>query len=112
MRTIPGSASWQDGALLDLRCQSACQGHKAWQGGFHTILARLCITTLPACHPYRICLIQVLVLAPSERQHLTAGKLFNLVSSDANTLNDFCANAFGFISAPLRIVITMVMLWR
>jgi hypothetical protein len=54
----------------------------------------------------------VLVLAPSERQHLTAGKLFNLVSSDANTLNDFCANAFGFISAPLRIVITMVMLWR
>jgi hypothetical protein len=56
--------------------------------------------------------LQVLVLAPSERQHLTAGKLFNLVSSDANTLNDFCANAFGFISAPLRIVITMVMLWR
>lgn len=55
---------------------------------------------------------QVLVLAPSERQHLTAGKLFNLVSSDANTLNDFCANAFGFLSAPLRITVTMVLLWK
>jgi hypothetical protein len=52
------------------------------------------------------------MLSPSERSHLTAGKLFNLVSSDANTLNDFCANAFGFVSAPLRIVFTMVLLWE
>jgi hypothetical protein len=57
-------------------------------------------------------LLQVLLLSPAERSCVTAGKLFNLVSSDTNTVGDFCTMAYGFLSAPLRIVVTMVLLYR
>jgi hypothetical protein len=57
-------------------------------------------------------LLQVLLLSPAERSRVTAGKLFNLVSSDTNTVGDFCTMAYGFMSAPLRIVVTMVLLYR
>ncbi|KAF6252635.1 hypothetical protein COO60DRAFT_504509 [Scenedesmus sp. NREL 46B-D3] len=55
---------------------------------------------------------KVLLLSPAERSRVTAGKLFNLVSSDTNTVGDFCSMAFGFMSALLRIIITMVLLYR
>ena len=56
--------------------------------------------------------VQVLLLSPAERSRVTAGKLFNLVSSDTNTVGDFCTMAYGFLSAPLRIGLTMVLLYR
>eukprot|EP00883_Tetradesmus_obliquus_P002963 jgi/Sobl393_1/13177/SZX62082.1 len=55
---------------------------------------------------------KVLLLSPAERSRVTAGKLFNLVSSDTNTVGDFCTMAYGFLSAPLRIGLTMVLLYR
>jgi hypothetical protein len=57
-------------------------------------------------------LLQVLLLSPAERSRVTAGKLFNLVSSDTNTVGDFCTMAYGFMSAPLRIILTMVLLYK
>jgi hypothetical protein len=56
--------------------------------------------------------LQVLLLSPAERSRVTAGKLFNLVSSDTNTVGDFCTMAYGFMSAPLRIILTMVLLYK
>ncbi len=54
---------------------------------------------------------KVLYIAPSARAEFSSGRVFNLVTSDAETLQMLCQNIMGLISSPLRITVAMVMLY-
>ena len=54
---------------------------------------------------------KVLFIAPSARAEFSSGRVFNLVTSDAETLQMLCQNIMGLISSPLRIIVAMVMLY-
>lgn len=47
---------------------------------------------------------RVLSLAPSARSQFSSGRVFSLVSSDAETLSSLCMSALGLVSSPLRIL--------
>ena len=55
---------------------------------------------------------KVLRLSPAARARFSSGRAFNLVASDAGVVNDLCQGVFGFMSAPLRIVVAMVLLYQ
>lgn len=54
---------------------------------------------------------KVLYISPSERGKFSSGRVFNLVTSDAETLQLLCQNIMGLISSPLRIIVAMLMLY-
>lgn len=54
---------------------------------------------------------KVLYIAPSARGEFSSGRVFNLVMSDAETLQLLCQNIMGLISSPLRILVAMLMLY-
>ena len=54
---------------------------------------------------------KVLTLAPSARSQFSSGRIFSLVSSDAEALNSLVMNALGLISSPLRIIVALYLLW-
>lgn len=80
-------------------------------------LRRFCITlVLAAGFRLRALLVhqvfrKVLRLTPAAQQHFSSGKVFNLVTSDAETLQALCQNILGVISSPARIVGAMVLLY-
>ena len=45
----------------------------------------------------------MLRLTPGARGAFSSGRIFSLVSSDAESLSSLCMNVFGVWSAPLRI---------
>ncbi|KAI8474713.1 MAG: hypothetical protein J3K34DRAFT_518016 [Monoraphidium minutum] len=55
---------------------------------------------------------KVLAMTPAARGRLGSGRIYTMVSSDTQTLQDFSMNALGVVSSPLRIVIAMALLWR
>jgi ATP-binding cassette subfamily C (CFTR/MRP) protein 1 len=54
---------------------------------------------------------KVLRLTPTAQQRFSSGKVFNLVTSDAETLQALCQNILGVISSPARIIGAMVLLY-
>ena len=54
---------------------------------------------------------KVLFISPAVRGEFTSGRVFNLVTSDAETLQMLCQNIMGLISSPLRILVAMFMLY-
>ena len=54
---------------------------------------------------------KVLFISPAVRGEFTSGRVFNLVTSDAETLQLLCQNIMGLISSPLRILVAMFMLY-
>ena len=54
---------------------------------------------------------KVLFLTPGAQQQFSSGRIFNLVTSDAETLQQLCQNLLGVISSPARIIGAMVMLY-
>lgn len=54
---------------------------------------------------------KVLFISPAVRGEFTSGRVFNLVTSDAETLQMLCQNIMGLISSPLRIIVAMAMLY-
>ena len=54
---------------------------------------------------------KVLFISPAVRGEFTSGRVFNLVTSDAETLQLLCQNIMGLISSPLRIIVAMLMLY-
>ncbi len=54
---------------------------------------------------------KVLRLTPTEQQRFSSGKVFNLVTSDAETLQALCQNILGVISSPARIIGAMALLY-
>ncbi|MEW5311484.1 MAG: hypothetical protein WDW38_003194 [Sanguina aurantia] len=53
---------------------------------------------------------QIFALSPAARNSFTSGRIFNLISSDAETLQVVCQFGFGLISSPIRIVVATYML--
>lgn len=54
---------------------------------------------------------KVLFISPAVRGEFTSGRVFNLVTSDAETLQMLSQNIMGLISSPLRIIVAMLMLY-
>ena len=54
---------------------------------------------------------KVLYLTPSARAQFSSGRIFNLVTTDAETLQMLFQNILGVISSPFRIIGAMVMLY-
>lgn len=54
---------------------------------------------------------QVLRLTPSARAALSSGRIFTLASSDAETINTLAMSGLQLMSAPLRIIVAMWLLW-
>lgn len=54
---------------------------------------------------------KVLRLTPTAQQQFTSGRIFNMVTSDAETLQQLCQNLLGVISSPARIIGAMVLLY-
>jgi ABC-type bacteriocin/lantibiotic exporter with double-glycine peptidase domain len=54
---------------------------------------------------------KVLRLTPGARSAFSSGRIFSLVSSDAETLSALCMNVFGVISSPLRIAVALYLLY-
>ena len=54
---------------------------------------------------------KVLYISPAVRSDFSSGRVFNLVTSDAETLQLLCQNIMGLISSPLRIIVAMAMLY-
>ena len=54
---------------------------------------------------------KVLYLTPSARAQFSSGRIFNLVTTDAETLQMLFQNILGVISSPARIIGSMVMLY-
>ncbi|KAG1680183.1 hypothetical protein FOA52_000296 [Chlamydomonas sp. UWO 241] len=55
---------------------------------------------------------KLLHLAPSARPAFSSGRIFSLISSDAETLSMLCQGVFGIVSSPLRITIAIAMLYQ
>jgi len=55
---------------------------------------------------------KALKLAPDERQQSSAGKVVNLMSSDATRLMDMTTYLMILVSGPVQIVIALVSLWQ
>ncbi|KAK9802963.1 hypothetical protein WJX72_012534 [[Myrmecia] bisecta] len=55
--------------------------------------------------------VKVLALSPTARAEFSSGRVFNLVTSDAETLQLLCQSIMGIISSPLRIVVAMALLY-
>ena len=54
---------------------------------------------------------KVLFLTPGAQHSFTSGRIFNLVTSDAETLQQLCQNLLGVISSPARIIGAVVLLY-
>ena len=54
---------------------------------------------------------KVLYLTPSARAQFSSGRIFNLVTTDAETLQMLFQNILGVISSPARIIGSMAMLY-
>ena len=54
---------------------------------------------------------KVLCLTPTAQGQFTSGRIFNMVTSDAETLQQLCQNLLGVISSPARIIGAMVLLY-
>jgi ABC-type transport system involved in cytochrome bd biosynthesis fused ATPase/permease subunit len=54
---------------------------------------------------------KVLFISPAKRADFSSGRVFNLVTSDAETLQLLCQNIMGLMSSPLRIIVAMLMLY-
>jgi len=52
-----------------------------------------------------------LCLAPSWRSSFSRGYVYNLTTSDVDTLQLFCQQLFSLVSAPLRVAVAMALLW-
>ena len=73
---------------------------------------------LPFCAGFRLKALlvhqvfkKVLRLTPTAQQQFTSGRIFNMVTSDAETLQQLCQNLLGVISSPARIIGAMVLLY-
>mmetsp|Transcript_7887 Transcript_7887/g.22525 ORF Transcript_7887/g.22525 Transcript_7887/m.22525 type:complete len:1670 (-) Transcript_7887:66-5075(-) len=55
---------------------------------------------------------KTLFLSPSSRSSVSSGKIINLMTTDIEQMKMVCQNLLGLISAPIRIVIAMVMLYQ
>jgi hypothetical protein len=64
-------------------------------------------SVLPAWQTCR----KILVLTSDARGAYSRGFMYNLVTSDADNLQQLCSQAFTLISSPLRIAIAMVLLY-
>lgn len=53
----------------------------------------------------------MLFLTPGAQHDFTSGRIFNLVTSDAETLQQLCQNLLGVISSPARIIGAVVLLY-
>ncbi|GAX80188.1 hypothetical protein CEUSTIGMA_g7626.t1 [Chlamydomonas eustigma] len=54
---------------------------------------------------------KVLRLTPAARSQFSSGRIFSLVTSDAETISSLCMNAFGLMSSPLRITVALYFLY-
>lgn len=54
---------------------------------------------------------KVLFLTPGAQARFTSGRIFNLVTSDAETLQQLCQNLLGVVSSPARIIGAVVLLY-
>ena len=54
---------------------------------------------------------KVLFLTPGAQHRFTSGRIFNLVTSDAETLQQLCQNLLGVISSPARIIGAVLLLY-
>lgn len=54
---------------------------------------------------------KILVLRSDARETYSRGFIYNLVTSDADNLQQLCSQVFALISAPLRIIIAMILLY-
>jgi len=54
---------------------------------------------------------KVLYISPAVRGEFSSGRVFNLVTSDAETLQLLTQNIMGLISSPLRIIVAVLMLY-
>ena len=54
---------------------------------------------------------KVLYISPKVRGEFSSGRVFNLVTSDAETLQLLTQNIMGLMSSPLRILVAMAMLY-
>ena len=72
--------------------------------------------TAPAGYQLRSLLVhetfkKVLYISPAVRGEFSSGRVFNLVTSDAETLQLLTQNIMGLISSPLRIIVAVLMLY-
>ncbi len=54
---------------------------------------------------------QVLTLSPQGRNMHSSGRIFNMVTSDVEMLQQLCQSIMGIVSSPLRIIIAMLLLY-
>lgn len=75
---------------------------QAWRGvpGFHT-------RAVLVHQLFR----KVIALSPTAWAQFTSGRVFNLVTSDVETLQMLSQNIMNLISSPLRIVVAMWLLY-
>ena len=55
--------------------------------------------------------LKVLSLSPAEWAHFSTGRVFNLVTSDVETLQLLSQSIMNLISSPLRIIVRPFRLW-
>lgn len=97
----PTSESWHGYVYASLMFLGSMVGLLADQQHFQLVMRagfRLKALILSTVHK------QVFLLSPAARNSFTSGRIFNLISSDAETLYVFCQFGFGLISSPVRIV--------
>eukprot|EP00798_Chlamydomonas_sp_ICE-L_P022904 gene22904-30080_t len=54
---------------------------------------------------------KVFSLTPASRANFTSGRIFNLISSDSETLSMLSVNCMAIISSPVRIIVAVYFLW-
>ena len=86
--------------------QSLCHTH-SWGSTYHRCRAGYQLRSLLVHQTFK----KVLYISPAVRSDFSSGRVFNLVTSDAETLQLLCQNIMGLISSPLRIVVAMAMLY-
>ena len=55
--------------------------------------------------------LKTLSLSPGEWAHFSTGRVFNLVTSDVETLQILSQSIMNLISSPVRIIVAMVLLY-
>lgn len=53
----------------------------------------------------------MLRLAPEARAQFSSGRIYSLVSSDVDAVNNLCSGAFGLLSLPIRIAVAIYFLY-
>nr|XP_027190431.1 ABC transporter C family member 12-like isoform X3 [Cicer arietinum] len=105
-----------------LRAFNNSLGKRFWYGGIYKLVCVLCDAqyvqnVMRVGFQLRSTLVAAvfrksLRLTHESRKKFSSGKLMNMITTDANALQEVCQQLHGLWSAPFRIIIAMVLLYQ